>query len=480
MPQVQMLYNHRVNSVVFKSLLVNEFGIDLEKPVLVGFSGGPDSLCLLSLLIESGVEVIAAHLDHSLRSGSADEAAYVKQVCDSLGIHCSIRRVDVREVASQHHLSVEEAARMARYEFLFAEAENAGAQAVMTGHHADDQVETVLMHFLRGSALSGLAGMRQVLLPNPWSNSIPLVRPLLNYSREEIDFYLAGIAIKSLIDESNLDTGYFRNRIRHELIPLLTTYNPQIKDRILRMVEVIALEDDLMTSEMQRAWDEGILELGENYLVFDRQKVNSLHTSLLRRLVRQAIIWMDSTLRDIDHAVILKGSQFIFEPSESNRVDLMAGIEMFIHLKNSLVFAKADDPLHGLWPQLTREGEQIMQIPGTIRVNDRWVLTSCIEDAYRESADPYTCQLNAERVYSALSISHFKPGDRFTPYGVDAREMKLGDFWTNQGLAARARGNWPLIRCAEEVVWVPGFRIANRFKVEEKTDKIIHLELRKA
>lgn len=468
-----------MDSQEFKALLVAKCAIDPKKPVLLGFSGGPDSVCLLSLLMENEIEVIAAHLDHSLRPGSTAEARIVKEVCDRLGIRVIVQRVDVSEFARQRHLSVEEAARLARYNFLFEQAERAGAQAVLTGHHADDQVETILMHLLRGSALSGLAGMRQVLLPNPWSETIPLVRPLLNYKRQEIESYLSGVNIKTLLDESNLDTSYYRNRIRHELIPLLTTYNAQIKESILRMAEVFALEDDLIASEAQKAWNEVIVERGEGYLVIHRKKAGSLHPALLNRLTRKAIGWMESTLRDINHSVIIKGSQFISEPGGRSRVDLLAGIEMFNYLKHYVVMAKVNDPLYAFWPQLTSKDNFLLQIPGMNEINDTWTVRSSYADTYQKNPDPFTCQIDADLLSETLVVSRFKPGDRFTPFGAEVHDIKLGDFWTNQGLPVRARRAWPIIRCGEEIVWVPGFRIADRFKVGEGTRKIIKLVLKK-
>ena len=460
-------------------MLQTRCAIDLKKPVLLGFSGGPDSVCLLSLLLASGFKVIAAHLDHSLRPGSAAEAVQAKEICNKLGGYFISQRVAVVDYAREKRLSVEEAARKLRYEFLFAEAQRTGAQAVLTGHHADDQVETVLMHLLRGSALSGLAGMRMVLLPNPWSDSIPLVRPLLHYKKEEIEDYLSGIPIKTIIDESNQDTGFLRNRIRRELVPLLQTYNPQIKQRILRMSEVVALEDELINAHTRHAWDVTVIETGEDYLVFDREKAASLHLALRRRLMREALNWIDNELRDIDYAVIEKSSHFLTEPCESNRVELIAGLEMFQHLKDRVVLAKKDTPLHGLWPQLTQAGPLALKISGSVQLNIHWTLSSSYETTFLETTDPYICQLDCGSLDKNLTINRFRAGDRFKPYGVAAQEMKLGDFWTNQGLAARARRDWPLIRSGDEIVWVPGFRIAERFKVREGTTNIIRLELRK-
>jgi len=453
-------------------MLQTRCAIDLKKPVLLGFSGGPDSVCLLSLLLASGFEVIAAHLDHSLRPGSAAEAVQAKEICHKLGGYFISQRVAVADYARKEHLSVEEAARKLRYEFLFAEAHSAGAQAVLTGHHADDQVETVLIR-----ALSGLAGMRMVLLPNPWSKDIPLVRPLLAFSREEVEAYLSEIPIRPIFDQSNQDSSFFRNRIRNDLLPQLLTYNPQFKKRILRMADAIALEDDLVMAQTRQAWAETVIETGEDFVVFDRAKTASLHPALRRRLMREGLTRLRSELRDMDYQVIEKGSHFFTDPCQSNTVHLIAGLEMFAHLKRRVVLAKKESPLHGLWPQLTQKKALPLKIPGMVSLNEHWTLRSSRETIYINTGDPFVCQLNAELLADKLTIDRFKAGDRFSPYGAAAQEMKLGDFWTNQGLAARARSNWPLIRSGEEIVWVPGFRIADRWRVKKETTSILRLEL---
>lgn len=254
-------------SASFLSTLKVDCGLNMEKSILLGFSGGPDSLCLLYLLLESGARVHAAHLDHGLRESSASEADHAQQLCLELGVPCAVKRLDVAVYAASHQISIEESARLLRYQFLFEEAVRNHDQAVLVGHNANDQVETVLMHLLRGSGLSGLAGMRHILLPNPWSDVIPLVRPLLKYDREEIDQILQERGLQPVLDASNTDTIYFRNRIRKELLPILGTYNPQIRRRLINMAEVIAVEDDYLSNEVNKAWSEVMMEQGDNYLV---------------------------------------------------------------------------------------------------------------------------------------------------------------------------------------------------------------------
>ena len=262
--------------------------------VVVGVSGGPDSLCLLHLLRRLAPELRlwlhVAHLHHGLRGAEADaDAAFVAELADCWGLPCTVGRADVAALAREAGLSLEEAARQARYRFLAGVAEAGGAATLAVGHNADDQAETVLMHFLRGSGAAGLRGMlprtplddyrllqaatipiasghrvtalrsprwRQVFVVYSWtaqplavsgadgdasdpppspgprvpaSPRLHLVRPLLSISRAEIEAYCAEYRLAPRTDRSNEDTIFFRNRLRHELLPLLETYNPGIR-----------------------------------------------------------------------------------------------------------------------------------------------------------------------------------------------------------------------------------------------------------
>jgi len=464
-------------SASFLSTLKVDCGLNMEKSILLGFSGGPDSLCLLYLLLESGARVHAAHLDHGLRESSASEADHAQQLCLELGVPCAVKRLDVAVYAASHQISIEESARLLRYQFLFEEAVRNHDQAVLVGHNANDQVETVLMHLLRGSGLSGLAGMRHILLPNPWSDVIPLVRPLLKYDREEIDQILQERGLQPVLDASNTDTIYFRNRIRKELLPILGTYNPQIRRRLINMAEVIAVEDDYLSNEVNKTWSVVIIEQGEKYLVFDRKKTSALHPALLRRVLRRAISWMDNTLRDIDFTVINRVAEFCKNPSQTNRVDLLAGIELFIYFKDRLVMAYESDPIHQLWPQITGIGDVEIPIPGELQLNGYWKITASTRSSYVPSTDRMIAQLDAKKLTGSTTIGRVKPGDRFAPYGYDGITKKVGDFWTGEGLPARARHNWPIVRSGGEIIWIPGFRIADSVKVDSTTTDIIRFEL---
>jgi tRNA(Ile)-lysidine synthase len=462
----------------FKHRMVQELAIDPGRTLLLGFSGGPDSLCLLHLLVENGFHVTAAHLDHGLRDSSADEAAHAQEVCNALGVECVMHRVDVTAHARQHHLSVEESARVMRYEFLFEEALRLEAQAVLVAHNADDQTETVLMHLMRGSGLSGLAGMRAVLLPNPWSDRIPLVRPLIEISRTEIESFLVERRLEAVLDASNTDQQYFRNRIRHELIPYLESYNPQLRERILRLANVAAIEDDFLRATTDGVWRKAVKLQGDHFLVIDRAILQDLHTALLRRFMRRAIEWMDPDLRDIDYDVINRAAVFCLSPTRSRRIDLLAGIELFLY-RREMVVARVDDPLHGFWPQYLLADEIELPVPGRLQISPGWEIRSNVQKSHDIESSSYSAYLDAKKMKGRFVISRSRLGDRFAPYGLDGHTKKMGDFWNSVGLPARARDNWPILRAGGEIVWIPGFRIAHHARVDETTTEVIHIVLEK-
>ena len=227
--------------------------LGISSKVILGVSGGPDSLCLLHLLWKLGMPVVVAHLDHQLRPESAEDAGFVAHFAAELGLPFSLGREDVQALADRGSVSIEEAARTARYSFLFAEAERLGAEAVAVAHTADDQIETILMHLLRGAGLAGLRGMSYRSLPTQWNNRIPLVRPLLGSWRSQVMAYLDSNHLVPLQDSSNQDVRFYRNAIRHRVLPFLEQGQPRLRERLWQMTKT--LSDDYTIVE-------GVVELG--------------------------------------------------------------------------------------------------------------------------------------------------------------------------------------------------------------------------
>lgn len=471
---------------VVKSVLQDKCGLNTDGPVLVGLSGGADSLGLLDMLRRLGYKLVAAHLDHGMRPESGVDARTVKGMVDGLGMDFVQERVNVSEYAEDHHLSLEEAGRIVRYRFLFQQAALIDAQAVAVGHNADDQVETVLMHLMRGSGLSGLRGMSYRSQPNTWSDEIPLVRPLLDFWRDDILAYIKERDLQPLVDPSNLDTQYYRNRLRHELIPYLQNYNPQVKKLLWRMALTLSDDYDVLTAQAAQAWDVCLFDEGPDYMGFSRAGLLALPVGVQRHLFRRAIYHLRPDLRDVDFQAIQRALDFVQAPSRSGACDLLAGL--WLKLEGDRLWLTGHDaelPI-AQWPQVLSDRITYLPVPGMLRLKDGWMLRAesemNIESVHAEAssnADPYLARIDAVDLSLPLQVRARRAGDRFRPLGMGGSSIKISDFMVNEKLTRRARENWPLLVSGDEIVWVPGYRPAHPFRVREDTQEIVRLKVSK-
>jgi len=467
-----------------RTTLLKDCQLLKERTILVGVSGGPDSLCLLDILQREGYDLVIAHFDHALRPESANEAEAVLTLAGRLGLRVVNARADVAAHAESHNLSVEEAARNLRYEFLFTEAEELGAQAVAVGHNADDQVETVLMHLLRGAGLSGLRGMQVHSLPNAWNDRIPLVRPLLNVWREEIMQYLAGRDLPHVLDESNLDVRYYRNRLRHELIPYLEEYNPQVKRLIWRMANSLADDYEQVQDLVEVAWKDALVDSGRDYLGFAAEHTRIMKVGLVRHLFRKAIYHLRPDLRDIDYEVIERILEFLQNPPESGQIDLLAGLRL-LEEGSTLWLADWQVELpHSQWPQLPHNACYYLPVPGMLKLPEGWILraepVTDRESALRIAADnqdPYRAWVDLSVTQLPIRVRTREAGDRIKPLGMDGHSSKVADLMVNVKLPARLRELWPILESDGEILWIPGVRVADPFRLRQDSERVAYLHL---
>ncbi len=459
--------------IQFSELLIQKCLLDPLKPVVAGVSGGPDSLCMLDLLVKSGMQVFVLHVNHQLRVEADAESAFVKEFCDQRNVNCVIKNGDVNAIAAEKKISVEEAARFFRYSALFEHTNTVGAQAVLVAHNANDQAETVLMHLLRGSGLSGLKGMQMRSIQSIWSESIPLVRPLLKTSRGEILAYCEENNLRPVYDQSNQDTRYFRNRIRQELLPELMTYNPRIMELLASMSDVIRVDQSYLASEAQKAWDASMIKNGKHFVLFDACSLAALHPALLRKVLRRAISIIEPELRDLDFAATERAVSFLDPKSRVNHMHLISNIEMIKNHRTELLICSQNDQLSELWPQIDIMMSFVLDNGSELDLGSGWKI-SCVESdqAPAFTRDGQIASLDADLLYG-LYLDMYAPGDRFTPYGMHGKSVKLGDYWTNIGLPEKARKNWPLLRNGNgDIVWVVGTQISDRYKISTATRRI--------
>ncbi len=296
-----------------------------SQSIIVGVSGGADSLSLLNLFMRWGYPVVAAHFNHLLRPEASDEARIVERAAETLRIPFALGGGHAADYAREHNLSIEAAARDLRYRFLFEQAETQGAQAVAVAHHADDQVETVLMHLLRGAGLDGLTGMTYRSLPNPWSAAIPLVRPILGIWRAEIETYCSEQNLTPIIDATNANTTYFRNRLRHDLIPELDTYVPGFRSRLWQTANLLAADRVALDDLTEEAWAEMVAQTGAGFTAFRLPPFRLQPLALQRRLVRKAVSRLRPGARDLDFSMVQRVIDFAAQPTSSGQTQYWPG-----------------------------------------------------------------------------------------------------------------------------------------------------------
>src|SRR6266545_6663661 len=272
-----------------QSTLRDQCGLSRDYPIVVGVSGGPDSLCLMSLLRKTGYHVIVAHFNHKLRPDAAADANVVEQTAARLNLVSVIESGDVRTYADRDKLSIEEAARIMRYRFLMQQVRRFKAQAVAVGHTADDQVETVLMHFIRGAGLAGLKGMSYRTIIHMFDPEIPVVRPLLDTWREETVVYCAANGFRPRHDPSNASLDFFRNRLRHLLIPTLESYNPRFREVLWRTSHALSADYEILSERLDEVWKECAVQQNVDFIAFDVTALSKQSVGLQRNLIRRAM-----------------------------------------------------------------------------------------------------------------------------------------------------------------------------------------------
>ncbi len=467
-----------------EKIISTDCQIQHAKPILIGVSGGPDSIFLLDILHQAGYQLIIAHLDHQLRAESVQEAEYVKKIANQLDIPILIESLDVGAYAQRHKFSTEQAARQARYEFLFRQANLSGAQAVAVGHTADDQIETVLLHLLRGSGLTGLAGMKYRSLPNPWSLTIPLIRPILGVWRTQILAYLADRSYNPQQDQSNWDKTYLRNRIRHELIPILESYNPQMRQNLFQMTNILQEDDEVLQEVANKAWTSCLLTQGPGYLQLNPILLKQQPVAVQRRLVRKAFAALLNDLSDIEFQHIDQVIQFVNHPSKSSFSQLVAGLEISCEENSIFIFNKQAVLPENQWPQMHCANQKKLAIPGEVQLNEQWAiccrivdLTPEIMETALQNQDHYLAWLDLDQIHLPLTLRCRQPGDRFQPLGLSGKMQKLSDFMINQKMPQRARSNWPLLVSSDEILWVPGYQTAHHTRLTSQTKKALFLQL---
>ena len=450
--------------------------------LLIGVSGGTDSLALLHLLWQRlGTEqLIVAHLNHNLRPDAEDDAWFVEQTAVSWQIPFVSKKQNVADEAESRQLSLEAAGRLVRYQFFAQQAEQVGATAVVVAHHADDQAETLLLHLLRGSGSAGLRGMLPVS-QMPEGKGVTLLRPFLNVARAQIEAYCARHGLNPRTDSSNEDIQFVRNRIRHELLPLLQTYNPQITARLQQLATITAAEYEAQLAQFNQVWPEIVSSAGEGWLVLDRQKVMGLPVAWQRLALRRAVGQLRPFHTEISFQTIEQARSLILANQSGTEATLPGGLLMQVEAAE-ILFGPVAARQSASVPQLNGERPVLLSVPGKLNLGQGWQIVAETQpdvalDAIRHNDDPWLAFV-ALAEGDALWIRPSLLGERFQPLGMAGHSQAIQDLLSDRKVTRGKRPLWPIVATDHYPVSIVGQHLDERVRVTEKSRHVVRLHCR--
>jgi len=442
--------------------------------VLAAVSGGPDSVALLSILVNLkdtlGIErITVAHFDHRLRGDESDaDREFVRALAHSSGLDFHCGAADVRSFARNRKISVEMAARECRRSFLQGAATALNARKIALGHTANDQAEEVLLRILRGTGPSGIQAM------SPGTAEC-LIRPLLFATRDEVLEYLRDLAIAFRNDSSNFDPFCQRNFLRLKVFPLLReAFHPQIVETIARCAGLAREEESWWASEIETRWRDICLDFSEGRATLDLRRLKQLHPALVRRILRLAVEKVRGSLSGVGLVHLETLIELVFSGITGKSIRIPGGIEALRHGAKLLI-----RPLKDAAPEDPQR--EILPVPGP----GNYVFGQyCFEIGFRDETNAGCApvfgtdciRMDADKLKWPLELRFRKPGDRFRPLGMTGSK-KLQDFFTDCKVPREERQKVPLLCDSDKICWVAGMRIDDRVKVEDHTRAILVVRL---
>ncbi len=444
--------------------------IERNQKVVVALSGGPDSVCLLHVLYRLkkalGISLCVAHLNHKFRGKESEEdSKFVEKLAGDFNLPCFVEEYNVPKFIEESGLSPEEAARKIRYGFLKKIFDKVRADKIALGHNLNDQVETVIMRFLRGTGVRGLAGIPPV-------RGI-YIRPLIEITRDEIMEFIDKNDLKYRIDRTNLKPIYERNKIRLKLIPLLEKeYNPKLKESISNMSGLMRIENDFMEQVASEKFGKVVKRINSHKVWISFKAFNNLHPALRYRILRLCLDSVLKGIKDISYKHIKQIDEFCNCGKTGGFIALPQGVKVQKSYRGFFVF-KGD--------LVERKNFYYEFVPGQTvfvkeigkKIASQVVDVDKIKTPFQQ--DPCVAFVDLSVIKSSkLIIRNRQQGDRFHPLGMKGTK-KIKDFFIDEKIPAHERDRIPLVVDGNTIVWVAGFRLNEDYRVTSKTKKVLKL-----
>ncbi|MGB5424826.1 MAG: tRNA lysidine(34) synthetase TilS [Desulfobacterales bacterium] len=477
--------SRRVLETVKRTIAEHEMVVS-GTAILVGVSGGPDSVALLHILQhlapDYGLRLAVAHLNHGLRKEADDEAEFVATLSAGLGLACHVKKEDVSGYRHRHRLSLEEAARLRRYAFYDDVASRHHFDKIALGHQADDNAELVLMFLIRGSGPVGFAGIPPV-------RADKIIRPLIRLPRRDILDYLKAVGLAYVTDHSNRDMRFMRNRIRSHLVPLLRrSYNPKISEALNRLADI---------QREEQFWIEGIADtLYRDVRLTD--DANRLHLSIAqlvrqpkaaqRRIIRKAIADIKGDLRRISFAHVRAAVDLLFVDRPDGMLNLPGGI-ILERMGNVLRVSRRSGParpkpgaIEEIYPITFRYGvkkpDEAAVIVTVEEIDCRAIFSTVAAGASENlrQAGQQVAFFDMNSLNFPLTLRNVRAGDRFRPFGLQGTQ-KIKKYFIDHKVPREKRRACPVLLSGGCIIWLVGHRMADDCRVTPSTREILRAEI---
>jgi tRNA(Ile)-lysidine synthase len=438
-----------------------------EEKILVGLSGGPDSVCLLYILNNLkdmfSLDLHAVYIDHGLRpEETINEIEFCRKFCEKLSVPFITKVIDVKTYGKEHGLNKQDAARELRYKVFNEVLFDLKAHRIALGHTADDQLETFFMRFFRGSGPKGLSG-----IPPVRGN---VIRPLIETERKDIEEFLDYQKSDYIIDSSNLKKDYLRNRLRLTFIPEIKKINPHIAQTVLRTMDILREEEKYFDIIVTKTLMKLITRKTDSQIELFLSPIEVMDKVVLRRVLRRAI----------DETKGLMGMEFIHIESiidliklgrQGDRLYLPKGLRVIKDYSTLIITSES--------PQ--RLGVFKLNVPGEVVLKEsKAVIKASVIDKTDDYGDGKAITLfDADKLVLPLTVRARENGDFFYPMGF-GKKKKLQDYFVDEKVPRDDRDSIPIIVSGNDIIWIAGYRGDERFKVSQETKRFLKLELKKA
>ncbi|MDS0525294.1 tRNA lysidine(34) synthetase TilS [Clostridium sp. SHJSY1] len=457
----------------FLDYIKNNNLIKKGEGVVVGLSGGPDSICLLHLLCsireEMKISVAAAHVNHMFRGIEADkDEQFSQQFCRKLNVEFFCKRMDVGSYGKENGLSSEAAGREVRYNF-FSEVKNKlGFSKIATAHNANDQVETVLMRIMRGTGLEGLGGI-------PVKRENKYIRPILFMKREEVEEYCDIRGLKPRIDASNLERLYSRNKVRLDIIPYMKdNFNEDIIETIYRMSLLLQEDSKFILGEVDKYYNEICVK--KNGKVIISKNAFNHSSSIINRIIRKAIKDVNGNKYDLEMKHIIEVIE-LSNLETGKKIDLPNNIcvenvygDIHIGIKNIVENISCED--------LVFRKEEIQNkeiVFGDYIFNFELIYNEKNINLCKNNKIKY---FNYDKINGNIIIRQRKNGDKMIPFGMKGNK-KLKDIFIDMKIPKEERELIPIIQFDENIAWIFSVKISELYKVTEETERILKISVKR-